>query len=1093
MEFRDAVKYLRNELGLTQMELANALHVTSTTIGRWERGLNLPNRAISATLLEFAYARSASKACTEMLKKTADAAARTKLPVSGDLLYAVEHTALRELIDEASFPLYVCDMETDELLYINGKAEEMAGAPLSALSERKCYKCLMHNDAPCSFCHKNELKANRLTNYEVVCRIDGIPYRVYAKRVKWNGRDAQARYFSPSDSSKQLRDIIENMNGGVTVITYDADGGVRHAYRNACYYAMFGYTKEQFADELKVPYAIVLPEDAAYVRSTMDAVRTTGQSTTFRYRAKKRDGSVVFISCSSSLASVEGFADKVLLSVMTDITATVHTEQQALVLGQRLGAIMDNINNGVAASILRDDGTVAYVFITDRYYEMLGFTREQYKREVADPFDLVFAPDREEVREKAAALKEAGESLSLTYRAIRRDGGMVHLSVDITMMSFLDVDKPVMLSVFTDITHVVEANARLEAQRDQINEMLNTTPSGLAVIEVDTRDMESLRTTYYNDRFFSFSGYTREEYDAILKKNELSFVFEEDAPLLRADTMKICAGEIGNAINSTVRCHTKDGGYRWLLLTGQLAERRGSVCVVKISMVDVTARKEAEDKQRISEEMLRIAAETDKRVLITYDVKANTCHVESRNLYSAKYGETLENIPESLIDTGVASPESIGDLCDLFTRIRAGEQSIRLSLSLRTGALEYQWFECNATTVMDADGKPYHAVLVFHNITEQRVKEAVYKKWRQSIAAKPPESYSMFRCNLSKQGGFDEQDGALLRIKFEQAMTFEENAKAYAGQFVHPDDQEAYMALLDADTLLAMFYRGEHAATLEYREIGEDGAPLWRLLTVEMVEYPDSTDVQAFLLFEDIDEKKKAQLKEIERAETDPLTGVLNRAAFAQKVDALLSCEPGAQHALLMMDMDGFKLLNDTFGHAAGDQALIDVAAVMRSLIRDGDLICRLGGDEFLVCLRGIPYDAVIGKKARQMCEQVRKAFSHNVQISASIGISVYPRDGRDFDALYHSADKALYRVKQTGKNNYAFFSANDQAQPAELPEAFAEPAAPQLKSAAKVKRRMLIVDDDNISRALLGNLFKDEYVIETAKNGTEALMRLRH
>lgn len=962
MEFRDAVKYLRNELGLTQMELANALHVTATTIGRWERGLNLPNKAICATLLEFARTRAVSKACMEMLKKTADAAARAKLAGADDVLYAVEHASLRELVEEAFFPLYVCDMETDELLYINDKAEGMVGAPLSALPDRRCYKNLMHRDAPCDFCHKDELREDCMTSYEVVCGIDDTPYRVYAKRIRWNGRDAHVRYLSPSDSSKQLKDIIENMNGGVTAIIYGADGSLRHAYRNVRYYEMFGYTREQFDSEMKVPYAIVAPEDAGYVRSIMDTVRTSGQPTTFRYRANRRDGELVFVSCSSSLASIEGFADKVLLSVMTDITETVKTEQM------------------------------------------------------------------------------------------------------------------------------------LKAQRDQIDEMLNTTPCGIAVIEVDPRRPESLRTTYYNDRFFSFSGYTREEYDAILKHNELSFVFEEDAPLLLADTEKICAGEIGGAANSTVRCHTKDGGYRWLLLTGQLAEKREGVCVVKVSMVDVTARKEAEDKQRISEEMLRVAAETDKRVLITYDAKANTCHVESRNLYAAKYGETLENIPESLIDTGVAAPESIADLCDLFTRIRAGERAVRVSLSLRTGAKEYQWFECNASTVLDADGKPDHAVLVFHDITEQRLKEAVYKKWRQSISAKPPESYTLFRCNLNKRGSFDETDGALLKRKMEQsASDFAEITKAYADRFVYPDDQEAYGALLDADTLLSMFYRGEHTATLEYRETGEDGALSWRLLTVEMVEYPDSTDVQAFLLFEDVDEKKRAQLKELERAETDPLTGVLNRVAFTQRVDALIDQEPGEQHALLMMDMDGFKLLNDTFGHAAGDQVLLDVAAVMRSLIREGDLICRLGGDEFLVCLRSIPYDAVIGKKARQICEQVRKAFRHDVQISASIGVSVYPRDGSDFDTLYHCADRALYRVKQAGKNNYAFFSANDDEQLAEKTEARAVPETPLLCSNVKVKRRMLIVDDDNVSRAILGNLFKDEYVIETARNGAEAVMRLRH
>lgn len=1090
MEFRDAVKYLRSELGYTQIDLATALHVTPLTVGRWENGKNLPTRSLSAVIMKFANEKGVSADCVNVLKSAITKAAKEKLNKTGDPLSLVEHASLRQLIDDASFPIYVCDIKTDQILYLNQKAFSMAGRNEPVIG-KVCYECLMHRSTPCDFCHKDELVEDYFTCREVMRPFDNTSYMMQGKRIKWNGRDAHVMYITEADSGKHLKSIVENINGGVSAVVYGDDGRVRIAYANDRYYTIFGYSKEQFFAELKNPHDTIYSEDSKYVGEIITKVKSTCQAANFRYRIHKRDGSTAYINCSSSMSSIPGLGDKVLISVLTDVTATVEAEQNTLVLGQRLDAIMKNISNAVTAVTVGDNGSLDVLFSNELYYEILGYTRAQYRKEVSDPFSVVFADDADAVRRAVIGASHIGDTKKLQYRVVTRDGRIKWLRTRISVLSFPDQKKPVQLTVYSDITDMADAVEQITAQRNEITDIFNTTPSGIAVAEVDPDDiMGSFHITFFNDRFYSFSGYTREEYDDMLKSNEMGLVFDEDAPSLLTQIRLLCEGNIGDTGTSTIRSHTKDGGYRWLLLTGQFAEKRDNKCIFKISMVDVTARKEAEESSRISEEMLRIAAETDKRAIIIFDVKANTCRVESRNLFSAKYGMIIENVPESLIELGITAPDSIVEFSALFDRIRGGEERVSVSLQLRTGTAEYQWFECNAAVVFDAEGNPDHAVLVFHNVTEQRVKEAVFKKWKQSIETRPQNSYTLFRCNLSRDAGLDEREGNLLNVRFsETSMSFNARTEEYATQYVYPDDREAYISLLDADALLAFYYRGNHETSLEYREMSEDGELSWRLLTVELVEYLNSSDVQAFLMYEDINERKIVELKEKEMAETDPLTGVLNRTAFAERVDELIGREAGSQHAFLMLDMDGFKLLNDTFGHAAGDQALMDVTAVLRSLIRDGDLIGRLGGDEFLIWLREIPYDAVIGKMALQMCEQVRKVFSNKVQISASIGVSVYPRDGRTFDELYHTADKALYSVKQGGKDNYAFYStiAAETAvditnEPNNLPRAI-----------AKTKRRMLIVDDNETNRTLLTEIFKDDYQIEHAKNGADAMIQLRH
>ena len=186
---------------------------------------------------------------------------------------------------------------------------------------------------------------------------------------------------------------------------------------------------------------------------------------------------------------------------------------------------------------------------------------------------------------------------------------------------------------------------------------------------------------------------------------------------------------------------------------------------------------------------------------------------------------------------------------------------------------------------------------------------------------------------------------------------------------------------------------------------------------------PYTSDVDAYLLFEDIDAEKKRELKMKEMSETDALTGILNRATFAAQVDLTLhNAKPGSCYALLMLDVDGFKLVNDVFGHAAGDQSLVEIAGALRSVTRHDDLVARLGGDEFVLFLSDVPDHQAAAMKAKQICRLVRRSFGADVRISGSVGIAIAPIDGMDFHALYQKADAALYHVKGSGKDGFSFY-----------------------------------------------------------------------
>ena len=292
--------------------------------------------------------------------------------------------------------------------------------------------------------------------------------------------------------------------------------------------------------------------------------------------------------------------------------------------------------------------------------------------------------------------------------------------------------------------------------------------------------------------------------------------------------------------------------------------------------------------------------------------------------------------------------------------------------------------------------------------------------------------------------------------------------------------------------------KSDKPTDIEFRVRKRDGSRIWvranssvcRMSGIaEPVHIAVLVDVtEQHLMSEAVEETGRQLLRQ---AESDPLTGVLNRTVFAARVDTLLDeSAPGTQHALLMLDIDGFKLLNDSFGHAAGDETLIEIANALTSVLRQGDLLGRLGGDEFLIFLRDVPEDAAVEKKARHICALVRKSFNVDVHISASVGISMFPRDGRNFDTLYRKGDAALYHVKESGKNSYTFYSGDMSEEEHAVPEP--QETAPKTLL-AEPKRRMLVVDDNKLDLALLAGIFEKDYIIEKANNGSSALIRLRH
>ncbi len=184
--------------------------------------------------------------------------------------------------------------------------------------------------------------------------------------------------------------------------------------------------------------------------------------------------------------------------------------------------------------------------------------------------------------------------------------------------------------------------------------------------------------------------------------------------------------------------------------------------------------------------------------------------------------------------------------------------------------------------------------------------------------------------------------------------------------------------------------------------------------------------VHAVGTIENITSQKKIEHDLISEAEHDPLTGLFNRKAATNRIEKVLQnsedliSSDTEVHALMIIDIDDFKHVNDTLGHIAGDQLVLDTAFALRKTFRKTDTISRLGGDEFLVFLPRTTSSAAVEKKAGEFLKVIYGNIERegkSVQISCSIGISFFPNNGKDFFNLYQKADNALYYAKGKGKN----------------------------------------------------------------------------
>lgn len=234
-----------------------------------------------------------------------------------------------------------------------------------------------------------------------------------------------------------------------------------------------------------------------------------------------------------------------------------------------------------------------------------------------------------------------------------------------------------------------------------------------------------------------------------------------------------------------------------------------------------------------------------------------------------------------------------------------------------------------------------------------------------------------------------------------------------------PENREEYRSYLDIENMKKQYREGNYTRKYCFQSM-QDYTLCWMELTVHVFQEGDTGNMYALLYLKNIDSAKKRELEQEMAAMRDPLTNVFNRRSFEQEVNSFMLGEKDAFGAMLLVDMDDFKKINDTYGHLKGDEVLQKLTDVLMSTFRRKDVIGRLGGDEFVVFVKGVKKREVLDRRMEQFYEALQ--MLEDCSITCSAGIAIAEQEGFSYQETLRQADEALYHSKQSGKNRYCYY-----------------------------------------------------------------------
>ena len=523
---------------------------------------------------------------------------------------------------------------------------------------------------------------------------------------------------------------------------------------------------------------------------------------------------------------------------------------------------------------------------------------------------------------------------------------------------------------------------------------------------------------YRSSRCFTMLGYKRDAFDASLDAwRELTH--PDDMPRVKVALHAHLAGELAN-YQVDYRVRDANGRWRWILDRGRAIswDTAGRPRRVIGTHTDISDYKGIETQLRERELILNQAQHVARLGSWSWNAESDDTWW-SDELYRIAGLSPRQAPPRFRHQRHLFTPESYDRLRKASKVMLAKGTPYSLELTLLRPNGEQRLVQARGEGLQSDDGRITRLVGVFNDITEQRLAEET-SSWRNDMLNRI--------AAMGRIGGFElyvgtqvlhwtDENYRIHGIAPGTPLTLGTTLPSYC-----PESRDRLV-----DTFERMVAERQHERTIEACFYTSDDRRIWLRITGRL-ELRDGVPYRITGLTQDITEEHEAGERIEQLAHYDTLTGLPNRFLFRQRADEAIvnARREGKPLALLFMDLDRFKFVNDTQGHEAGDRLLQEVAGRLRACVRGTDTVGRLGGDEFLVLLREVarPEDAaIVARKIIATIGEPVNIGGVEARVGCSIGIALLAENEGTLDSLLRAADTAMYAAKDAGRNTYEFYS----------------------------------------------------------------------
>ena len=829
---------------------------------------------------------------------------------------------------------------------------------------------------------------------------DDIAFGIASLRIRARHKEAESQLRA---GERQLRETFEQAAVGITRV--NLAGIMVDTNQKLC--DLLGYTKDELLG--RSVKDITHPDDhhGAGARFRAQIQHGSPSAAVGEKRYLRKDGSAMWARRTMSVARDDAGRPHQVISIIEDIT---HSKE----LERRFELTFDHAAVGMALIAL--DGR--YLQVNRALVQMLGYAPEELiGKSLLDKAHPGEAAGIEETLRRllwGEAASLAGES-----RYICKDGRVVTARRVFSVTRDAAGDPLYFVGVMDDVTERKDLERRYSETFDQVKEAaeryratFDNAPVGIVHSAVDTEKLLQV-----NPKLCAMLGYSEEE----LLELTISDVIHPD--YRRSDRgsyeQQMLDGEMETYASERMFLR-KDGSCLWANRTISLVRSASGEPQYFIRMVeDISERKRALEAVAGERALLRAVVDAIPERIYVKDCEGRFLLQNAANLKAHGAGSHEELLGKTVFDIFPHEVASRMDTEDRST-IASGIAVIDRERAVPDSSGYVRWTASSKVPLLDTLGNVTGLVGVNRDITERKRMEQELMLSEETLRA----TFSQASVGITV---------TTLDLRYLEVNDQYCEIVGYTREELLADMKVTSMGLADeVDEVVTVRRRliaGEtQSCSREKRLKRKDGSTIWVASAVSLVRDADGTPKHFVSVTQDISGNKLAEERLLHLAHYDHLTGLPNRVLFYDRLKQALAHarRNSGVSAVLFIDLDRFKSVNDTLGHAHGDELLQKISERLRPCVRGGDTVGRLGGDEFAVILNELVASQDAGLVAQNILDALAAPFDvagNEIYATASIGISIYPSDSDNVDTLIRDADAAMYSAKAAGRNVYRYYT----------------------------------------------------------------------